>query len=179
MTNRLIFLRHGQYDRGDKRPGGGDLTPIGIQQSHLSAKTLADEEIGLLLTSTLNRAVTTSEICLEHLSVGSHSSLQALCEVTLSSLLEEPGLIGQKLADEAYRLLFQQHTSIGSTLVIGHGNMIRYFVCRVLALDPQCILELQTNNCGISVFDRSQSGNWCLARYNDTSHLPRNLTTED
>jgi serine/threonine-protein phosphatase PGAM5 len=62
-------------------------------------------------------------------------------------------------------------------LVVCHGNVIRYFVCRALQLPPERWLRLATYNCGMTHLAISASGGVSLWGFGDHAHLDIEHTT--
>ena len=47
----------------------------------------------------------------------------------------------------------------GDTLIVAHGNIIRYFACRALEVDPTVWLRAETQNCGMTILNY-EAGIW-------------------
>jgi serine/threonine-protein phosphatase PGAM5 len=62
-------------------------------------------------------------------------------------------------------------------IIVCHGNVIRYFITRVLEVDPQAWLSMTVGNCGLTVVRIKADGDVRLLSYNDVGHLPVNLQT--
>ena len=65
MAVRVLYLiRHGQHDLNNPSGSslGGPLTPLGIRQAEITAKTLAMKPISSIHSSSLNRADQTAKI---------------------------------------------------------------------------------------------------------------------
>lgn len=62
-------------------------------------------------------------------------------------------------------------------LIVAHGNLIRYLICRVLGASPRAWASMRINNCGLSEVVVESDGSLTLASYNDTGHLPPRLVT--
>jgi len=56
-------------------------------------------------------------------------------------------------------------------IIVGHGNMIRYFVMRALQLPPEAWLRLSPFNCSITYLVIKPSGNVSLRSFADVGHL--------
>lgn len=57
-------------------------------------------------------------------------------------------------------------------LVVCHGNVIRYFLFRVLQLDPQAWLRLSIYNCGITWVRIYSNGKVSVRMVGDVGHIP-------
>ncbi len=78
-NKKIYFIRHGEHERIDSKPGGSSLNERGIQQAHHMAKRCEKLPIQALISSTLTRAQETANI------IGTHIGK----EVELSDLFVE------------------------------------------------------------------------------------------
>jgi broad specificity phosphatase PhoE len=62
-------------------------------------------------------------------------------------------------------------------VVVCHGNIIRYFVCRALQAPPEAWINTDINNCGLCEIVVKADGRVMLLSHNDTGHLPPNMRT--
>jgi serine/threonine-protein phosphatase PGAM5 len=62
-------------------------------------------------------------------------------------------------------------------IIVCHGNVIRYFVTKVLKVDTMSWLQMTTGNCGLTVVHIRLDGSMQLVSFNDVGHLPPNLQT--
>ena len=62
-------------------------------------------------------------------------------------------------------------------IVVCHGNVIRYFVCRALQLPPEAWLRMCTFNCSLTYLTCKPSGSVSLRLLGDVGHLPMDLVT--
>lgn len=184
MTHRYLYLiRHGHYDRDDTSSLGGGLTSIGKDQARVTGERVQSLPVSSVHFSTLRRAVETAEIILPLIPGTAIYRTDDLCEVTLTSILTEPELRGKERADRVYdKYMSPVRNSDGGDqheLVVCHGNLIRYFVCRALFAEPESLLRMVTYHCGVSQFRIDTDGRTSLVSYNDVGHLPLSLRTED
>lgn len=56
-------------------------------------------------------------------------------------------------------------------LVVCHGNVIRYFVCRALQFPPEAWIHFATYNCGLTHIAIRSSGVVSLLGFGDIGHL--------
>ena len=64
-----------------------------------------------------------------------------------------------------------------STVLVCHGNVIRYFVCRALQLDPECWLRMAVNNGSYTVLDIFSDGRVSLRALGVDGHFqPEDVT---
>lgn len=62
-------------------------------------------------------------------------------------------------------------------LLVGHGNMIRYFVCRGLQLPPEAWLRLAIPHCSITLLTINGHGEVKLTAYGTFTHFPPHMQT--
>jgi serine/threonine-protein phosphatase PGAM5 len=62
-------------------------------------------------------------------------------------------------------------------VIVGHGNVIRYFVCRGLQIPPEAWLRFSVFNCSITYLVISPSGYVSVRSLGDTGHLCYEETT--
>lgn len=70
-----------------------------------------------------------------------------------------------------------QHTSTVTELMVGHGNIIRYFTCRALQLPPEAWLRLSIPHCSVTNLVIRRNGTVKLVAYGSFSHLAPQLQT--
>jgi len=196
-TRTLYLVRHGQYHQleyGDE--GGltvaqanrldGGLTPTGVEQAQLTAQRLSALPITAIHCSTLPRAVETAEILAQEFPgvpmYGSRvlwecipSVPPALAEhfakVFVDDLAED-----RNRAERAFDRYFKRARGKDKhEILVGHGNLFRYFVCRVLQVPPESWVNMSSYNCGLSEVHIARVPT--LVSYNDVGHLPRYLRT--
>jgi serine/threonine-protein phosphatase PGAM5 len=69
------------------------------------------------------------------------------------------------------------HRSDRHEIVVCHGNILRYFVCRALSVSEAAWIQTDVHNCGISEILVESSGRTMLVSHNDTGHLSYALRT--
>ena len=80
---------------------------------------------------------------------------------------------GQERAEKAYNRFFRKtRSSELHEAIVSHGNLIRYFICRVLELPLENWTSLDIRNCAISEIMIDDSGRKILISHNDAGHLP-------
>lgn len=186
MPDRILYLvRHGHYDQSN----GGSLSDIGRQQAMASARWLRSLDVSAIHCSTLKRAEETAAIVSKELRVNAKAT-DLLCELPPSLWEPLPGSPSPEPTErdvEAHRvraehafLEFCQPSanSARMEIIVSHGNMIRYFVCRALGVAPESWTNFGTYNCGISELRITAAGRVRLFSYNETAHLPEGLKTE-
>jgi serine/threonine-protein phosphatase PGAM5 len=181
-TRTLLLLRHGQYEPDD----GGRLTELGREQARTSARFLADTRLDAIWASTLPRAKETAQIVAEHLARAGYRG-----SVRTTSILKEgmytkvdgyevPAAERQRdraRADKAYAKFFRKSRSERTELIVCHGNLIRYLVCRALRTPIAKWTRMVTAHCGLTRIVIRDSGAVRVVSYNETAHLPPKLVT--
>lgn len=181
-TRTLLLVRHGQYGVED----GGKLTGLGREQARLTGKWivehLAGERVDALWSSTLPRARETATIigtCLGRPKVravgvlreGMYSKVKGY-EVPASERQED-----RTRADLAYGRFFRTSRTDRLELVVCHGNLIRYLVCRAMDVPLVRWTRMNSNHCGMTRILVRDSGAVRIVSYNETAHLPAKMLT--
>jgi serine/threonine-protein phosphatase PGAM5 len=80
--------------------------------------------------------------------------------------------------DEAFGIYFRvSPEGDRHDIIVCHGNVIRYFVTKVLRVDPMAWLGMSIGNCSLTVVRIKPDGSMKLLAYGDVGHLPPNLQT--
>jgi serine/threonine-protein phosphatase PGAM5 len=177
-TRTLLFLRHGQYDAESR----GELTPLGREQALLTAKYLEPLRFDVVWSSTLPRARETADIVAEHLGglrvrhtgllrEGLYTKVEGH-EVPASERRED-----RARADAAYGKIVRTSRIDRTELVVCHGNLIRYLMCRALHTPVAKWMRMTTSHCGLTRVIVRDTGAVRVVSYNETSHLPMKLVT--
>jgi serine/threonine-protein phosphatase PGAM5 len=193
MATRTIYLvRHGLHESGSSRNDelGGSLTPVGVEQAKLTAQRLRSLPISAIHCSTLRRAAETAEIIAREFPDIPLNRSQGLWEcypcippipVYIESFAQVPAEeIGQgrEHAEKAFDRYFKcARGKDKHEILVSHGNLIRYFVCRVLQNQPEAWGSMDMCNCGISKVLIKSDGWMILVSHNDVGHLPKHLIT--
>jgi len=154
-------------------------------------KEVTDKTNFNLVKSTMTRATETANIILTHLPGDiSHSSCDLLregapCPPEPPSVewTPDPCDFYQEGAriEAAFRKYVhraeasQEKTSVD--VLVCHGNVIRYFVCRALQFDPQGWLRMAVHNGSISVLLVKPSGRVALLELGGAGHFPPDMLT--
>lgn len=200
MSKRYLYLiRHGQYVVTPELPHG-KLTHLGQLQAEHTGKHLLDVPITKIYSSSMSRAVETAELIAEnfHLPEGvQQSDSLRECVPSLPLRLEaqirhyaahapdfdlEDIIVHRMQADEAYERYFRPpdnpYLPDSHELLVCHGNLIRYLVCRVLNTTLDAWANLYIIHCSISLIRVDDSGLTTLMYYNNAEHLPNKMRTE-
>jgi serine/threonine-protein phosphatase PGAM5 len=200
MACRFIYLvRHGQYKRlsageleGDSatehaiRVDGG-LTTLGIEQSKLTAQRLRSHPISAIYSSSLPRAIQTAEIIAQVANGIPLRKTRILWECIpcvppflstfLSDVTSEEIARSREQAEEAYERYFKPARGKDKhEILVCHGNLMRYFVCRALGVEPEAWGKMGVFNCGISQVAVSHRSTGVVC-HNDSGHLPEDKRT--
>jgi serine/threonine-protein phosphatase PGAM5 len=188
---RTVYLiRHGQYDHEDDRDPdvGRGLVPLGIAQARLIAARLRSLPVKMtsLHSSTMTRARETAMVIAEDFPELEHQQSRLIRECTPPTWREdimaemEPGegeACREKL-EEAFPIYFIPSPDEDlHDIIVCHGNVIRYFVTKVLRVDPMAWLGMSIGNCSLTIVRINADGSMKLLAYGDVGHLPPNLQT--
>lgn len=181
---RLIFVRHGQYDEVST----GALTPLGRKQAARTATALRKLEVSAIWSSTLLRAKETASIVAKKQPTVRVVRTRLLCEVVPTNLppklarrffVDAPSVKRDRArADLAYDKLFRSTRRERTEIVVCHGNLIRYLVCRALGIQPKLWMRLDSTHCGLTEFRVLPRGVVRVVRYNDVGHIPASMRTQ-
>ncbi len=193
MASRYLYLvRHGQYDPDAPAPDAleGCLSKLGKQQAQKTAKALQAYPITAIHCSTLRRAAETAEIIaavfpemkinrtrrlwesIPHVSDYMRDHFQNFLPDQLKTQAER--------SEKAFEHYFKSTKGTDKhEILVAHGNLIRYFVCRTLRVDAGAWLRMDCHNCGITCVRVNEMGDTFLISYNDTGHLPPKLRTDN
>jgi serine/threonine-protein phosphatase PGAM5 len=199
MAKRYLYLiRHGQYTVTPELPHG-KLTPLGMKQAELTGQHLLDVPVRAVHSSTMSRAHQTARIIADNfygIQVQT-SDLLRECVPSIPQRLEAQlteyarfapdfnlgdVIMHQMQADDAYDQYFQpveNHLAGDShELLVCHGNILRYLVCRVLGASPDAWANLYILHCGISIVRVDEDALRTLMSHNSTDHIPGKYRTE-
>jgi len=196
----LLLVRHGQYDEGGEHDDEQGLTELGQRQARLTGRRLAamsaaatGVRISRLHVSGMRRARETAEAIAQELPP---DVLRTLPDPKLNEgipALRVPGpwakdvdrasVDGPRI-EAAFRQYFHRGSGDGEgeeehvcEVIVGHGNAIRYFVCRALQLPPEAWLRMRPFNCSITYLIIMPNGEVQVRFLGDVGHLPDDLIT--
>ncbi|MEE9270496.1 MAG: histidine phosphatase family protein [Candidatus Krumholzibacteria bacterium] len=186
---RTIYLiRHGWYDHRDKSDPdvGKALLPLGVAQAKLLAARLRSMPVEwtALHSSTMTRARQTARVVGEEFPELELQQTRLIRECTpptwrrdIMEREEESEL--KACADQLDRAFAQFFVpSPGKDrhdILVCHGNVIRYFVTKVLGVDTMSWLRMSVGNCSMTIVRVNQDGSFKLLAVGDVGHLPANL----
>jgi serine/threonine-protein phosphatase PGAM5 len=185
----LILVRHGVYDENDARDPevGKALLPEGREQARITGERLAawPQRVDALRASTMTRARETAEI------IGAALKLAPVpdrdlreCEPPAYGRRDSAGVPENEKDECAARLdadfarYFRPSPARDSTeVLVCHGNVIRWLVCRALGADPKLWLAMSPANCSLTVIQVRPDGTCKITAFGDRGHLPVPLQT--
>jgi len=188
---RTVYLiRHGDYDHDDERDPdlGKALVPLGVAQARIIGARLRGlpVEMSSLHSSTMTRARQTALVIGEEFPGLELQTSRLIRECTPPTWREDV-MADETEADlqacteqleEAFPLYFAPSPDADRhDIVVCHGNVIRYFVTKVLKVDAMAWLGMSIGNCSLTVVTVDADGSMKLLSYGDVGHLPPNLTT--
>lgn len=184
VGDRILYLvRHGELDMKayarDPRTAG--LTARGRTQAMMTARVLRQLPVDAIYTSTLQRAVETAAIVARELPAAPLRTAAMLCELPGLHPSDDPEVRRHLAAniDRTERVFARfvrpcrRKQSV--TVLITHGTLIRYVICRILGV-PGGWARFGTSHCGITHIMVSERRTRIFC-YNDTGHLPVRLRT--
>lgn len=192
-VRNIILIRHGQYNLSGKNDKERVLTELGRYQAKLTGIRLLELNFpySRLIRSTMTRARQTAEIIAE--------SLPKNIVTIDDSLLEEGSPIppeppvghwkpeatytfqdGPRI-EAAFRKYFHRatpdQTEDSYDIIVCHGNVIRYFVCRALQFPADAWLRFSIIHGSITWLSIYPSGRVTLRTYGDAGHMPPEALT--
>jgi serine/threonine-protein phosphatase PGAM5 len=181
-TRTILLVRHGQYAPDD----GGKLTELGCEQALRTGEWIAEHlektPVDALWSSTLPRARETAQIIAQSftgsrvravgvLREGMYSKVKGY-DVPASEREED-----RKRADEAWSRFFRTSRTDRFEILVCHGNLIRYLVCRAIHVSVVRWTRMNSNHCSMTRVLIRESGAVRVVSYNETAHLPAKLVT--
>lgn len=165
---------------------GGRLTELGREQAHITGRWLAGQlekqRVDVLWSSTLPRAKETAEIIAPSLDHAKVRAAGVLREGMYSKIkgYEVPASereADRKRADAAWARFFRTSRTDRLEIVVCHGNLIRYLVCRALRTPILRWTRMNSSHCAMTRILVRDTGAVRVVSYNETAHLPRHLVT--
>ena len=178
-THTLYLVRHGIYDsvaKADNKTANG-LNALGREQAALVAERLAalPVKFNSLTSSEFTRARETGDIIA--------TRLGATCG--RDALLNECTPAGKDVAATAIEARAEAqlqeawtHFAVPTPAVathdvlVGHGNVIRWFVCKALGVDVNQWTQMEIANASLTVITVRSDGTTRLEIFSEVAHLP-------
>lgn len=197
MAKRYLYLiRHGQYSVTPELPQG-KLTDTGVRQSIATGLHLLDLPIRRIYASSMSRAVETAQYIADqfHQVVLEQDELIKECVPSVPARLQKQIYeyakrasdfnlgdipMHQVQADEAYEKYFQpvKFKQDVHELLVCHGNIIRYLLCRVLDSPLDAWANFYVQNCSISIVRIDERNVKTIMTVNSVEHLTAEIRTE-
>ncbi len=190
--SRTIYLiRHGEYSSPYKNAPDSELvlTPLGIAQARLVSSRLKSMNINFnsLISSTMTRAKQTTEVI--------NQDFPEL-KPELSDLVREcapPSWRNNVMAgvdttekeecvknlDQAFQKYFipSPDDRDRNDIIVCHGNVIRYYVTKVLQIDAKAMFQMSITNCSLTIITVLPDGTMKLDAFSDYGHISENMRT--
>lgn len=186
----LYLIRHGFYDYHDERDPevGKALLPLGIAQARLVGSRLRSlpVDFSALYSSTFTRARETAFVIGQEFETLEVIESPLLSECTPATWREdimaecdsaEVAACEEQLEAAFARFFVPSEDGPRHEILACHGNVIRYFVTRVLGVDTMSWLRMSIGNCSLTIVRVNADGTMKLLAYGDVGHIPPNLQT--
>ncbi len=87
---------------------------------------------------------------------------------------------GEAQGHQAFETYFRApYDQVEHDVIVSHGNLLGYFLARVLQLPAESWMNLDMSNCAISEVQVNTDADMRLLSFNDTGHLPYNVRTDN
>jgi len=189
---RTIYLiRHGDYaPQNDSLPDSENiLTPLGIAQACLVSTRLKSMNIifNSLTSSTMTRAKQTALLINNDFPELKLQQSNLIMECTPPSWRKDV-MAGVDTSEkeecvENLEQAFQKYfipspdDKNRNDIIVCHGNVIRYFVTKVLKVDTMAWLQMSISNCSLTIIRILHDGTMKLDAFSDYGHIPENMRT--
>lgn len=187
----LYLIRHGEYVHDDKcdEYTGCELDSLGREQAALVAARLKTMPITFssLQCSPMTRARQTADIIARSfpdLTPVRHDDIHECTPPTHRQDIMDGLKPGEADSSDAQLQVAAARLLVPATaghdehdIVVCHGNVIRWMVCRVLGVDPQAWLQMSIANCSVTIIQVRADGVCKLISFADSGHIPWERTT--
>jgi serine/threonine-protein phosphatase PGAM5 len=203
VSHHIILIRHGQYEQNN---GDSDekrvLTPLGREQARLTGKRLKElsdakviHPIKYIYYSTMTRATETHNLIMESLhdepilkhNIQPCSMIKegAVCRPdpkhntwlpTVEDFSKDGARVDAGFLNHIHRASEDEGMKY-TTVLVCHGNVIRYYMLKALQLPTNAWLRTSVANSSISMLSISPNGNVSCRNFGDSGHLPPNKVT--
>ncbi len=194
-TRHLILIRHGQYNLDGATDADKRLTQLGERQAALTGRRLAQlgVPVSRVLVSTMTRAKETADLIAESLPAETPREAPDAMIGEGDPVRPEPDIIGWEAGidaayrtdgsriEAAFRKYFHRADPLqredSHELMVCHSNVIRYFVCRALQLDPEAWLRVSLRHGSITWVAIRPDGRVTLVCLGDAGFMPQEMLT--
>ncbi|XP_034244269.1 serine/threonine-protein phosphatase PGAM5, mitochondrial-like [Thrips palmi] len=193
-VRHLLLIRHGQYNIDGNTDKEMVLTKKGVEQAKLTGKRLVTLNFPYtkMMRSTMTRAQQTADHILSQMKPGAFPISDDKMLEEGAPYPPEPSVYGYDPLDyeffqdgsrieaafrnHVYRADFRQLQD-SYDIIVCHGNVIRYFVCRALQLPPEAWLRMDLRHGSITWLSVWPNGLVSLRCLGDSGHFPPDLLT--
>ena len=180
----LYLVRHGDYESDDPRgsDAGQGLNALGREQAQLVAERLASLHVRFdsLQSSSMRRARETAEIVSGVIGLPvqlapdiRECTPPARREDIRAKLDPKEAEACREQLEGAFRRFFRPSPERDTReVLVCHGNVIRYLVCRTLGVETQAWGGMTIANCSLTVIEVRPGGGLRLVSFDDVGHLP-------
>ena len=190
-TRTIYLIRHGHYDEADERDEytGKGLTPLGIAQAKLLAARMKAMPVMFtsLTSSTMTRARQTAMIINESFPKFKLNQSPLISECTpptwRKDIMAETDSAELSECVDNIEKAFQEYfipspdAKDRNDIIVCHGNVIRYFVTKVLKVDTMSWLQMSITNCSLTIIRIMADESMKLDTFSDYGHMPENMRT--
>lgn len=190
-TRTIYLIRHGFYNESDERDEfvGKELTPLGIAQARLvSARLMAmPVKFTSLISSTMTRARQTAMVINKDFPELELKQDELICECTPPSwrkdVMTGVDTTEKEKCIENLEKAFEKYFTPSpdaddrNDIIVCHGNVIRYYVTKVLNVDTMSWLQMSITNCSLTIIRIRPDGTMKLDTFSDYGHIPENMRT--
>lgn len=186
-AHTIYLVRHGAYDSDPKAgPDGPGISSLGIAQARLIAARLRGIPVRFdsMISSTMTRAIDTAAVIHETLPDVPWDQSPLIRECTPPTWNEalakklDPAKAAASAAtlNQAFETYFVPAKGAEKhTILVCHGNVIRYFVVKALKVDPKSWLGFAVAHASLTVVRVKPNGDFIVLSVGDVGHLPSNL----
>lgn len=198
----LILVRHGQYNLSGSQDSERYLTQMGEDQADLTGKRLVEifkyynnnqkkYDLSMIMSS-MTRATQTAQIIAKHFG---EDEKPDSCHLIREGAPCEPVPSASSIWDPEPHLFFEEGARIEAgfrkyfhradpsqkdnsvQVLVCHGNVIRYFLCRALQLPPQAWLRFSLPNGSFTTITIQPTGRVSISGIGEVGHFPTDKLT--
>lgn len=179
----LYLVRHGQYDLDKESEQYGSLNKLGYYQAGCVAKRLQDYPIGKIHSSSLTRAKQTALSIIEkfsELEIKSHHILKEGLPYVPNSVIKQKKIdkaqikMDRERMEQAFEVFFKKtlKSEDKHELLVCHGNIIRFFICKALRVPIEAWSNFELNHCSLSIVKIKPDGKMTVVCVGEVGHIP-------
>lgn len=196
VKRQLLLVRHGQYrnEKASKDDSEHVLTELGVEQAEFTGRYLRaaieqsplyhQRRVNVVYVSDLMRAKQTCEHMLA--GVGDLAPPRPIVDSMLREIFpcdpqppypKKARPECERLIEATYSKYFHRPTADESTVdvIVAHGNVIRYCLCRALQIPPEAWLRFSLPHCSITSVTIDGAGRVSVNAVGSAGHLPPHL----